>query len=93
MNAIKTVITVVAKQRWDMVTDDNNKVKGGKIFVESTVKDENREGMFPTSFSIDYDKYVLFTELPGNYEVEMVARAGSKGVFTIESAKLLQIAK
>lgn len=81
----ETVLKVVAKQRWDMKDENTGKqIKGAKIFVEATVEDENREGMFPTTFSLDsYDDYMKFPTVPGEYKCELTMKAGSKGAFTI----------
>lgn len=81
----KTILNVVAKQRWDMKDEASGRqIKGAKIFVEATVEDENREGMFPTTFSLDsYDDYMKFPTIPGQYDCEMTMKAGSKGAFTI----------
>lgn len=90
MNGIKTKIKVVGRQRWDMETEQKQRIKGAKIFVEAHVKDENREGLFPTTFNLaTYDDYNKFYQIPAEYEVEMHMRAGSKGVFTIENVELV----
>lgn len=90
MNGVKTQLKVVGRQRWDMKNEQNQTIKGAKIFVEAYVKDENREGMFPTTFNLQtYDDYNKFHTIPGTYDVEMNMRAGSKGVFTIETVELL----
>lgn len=79
------VLTVVAKQRWDMKDEATGKqIKGAKIFVESIANDENREGLFPTSFTLDsYDDYTKFPTIPGKYKAEMTMKPGSKGAFII----------
>lgn len=81
----KTILNVVAKQRWDMKDEQSGRqIKGAKIFVEATVEDENKVGMFPTTFTLDsYDDYAKFPTIPGQYECEMTMKAGSKGAFTI----------
>lgn len=94
MNLMKTQLQVTGRQRWDMEAENGQRIKGAKIFVEAHVVEENREGMFPTSFNLNsYDDYAKFHQIPGTYEVEMNMRAGSKGVFTIGEVKLLQPVK
>ena len=85
----KTVLNVVAKQRWDMKDEQSGRqIKGAKIFVEATADDENKVGMFPTTFNLDsYDDFAKFPTIPGQYECEMTMKAGSKGAFTIGNVK------
>lgn len=87
----KMELVVLAKSRYNFKNDnDGSTVKGAKIFVEGYVEDnQDKEGMFPTEFAIDYDKYVLFPEVPAKYEVSMIMKPGSKGQFTINEIKLI----
>lgn len=87
---MKMQVGVVGKQKWDMEGEDGKRVRGMKIFAfdGEYVHEENREGVFLTSFNLDADHYnTTFAKVPGHYELDMSMRAGSKGVFTVTGAK------
>lgn len=90
----KMEVVVLGKSRYNFKNDnDGSTVKGAKIFVEGYVEfNADKEGMFPTEFAIDYEKYALFTEVPAKYEVSMIMKPGSKGQFLINDIKLLESA-
>lgn len=89
MMMAKTILNVVAKQRWDMKDEATGRqIKGAKIFVEAIADEENKVGMFPTTFNLEsYEDYAKFPTIPGQYEAEMTMKAGSKGAFTIGNVK------
>lgn len=88
MANVKMVMPIIAKQKWDMVSDDGQQVKGAKIFAfDEMVTTENKEGVFPTAFNISFNEYNNFPVVPAKYELELSMKAGSKGQFTVIGAK------
>lgn len=91
MAEMKVTYPVIGKQRWDMVSEqDGSRVMGSKIFVyDGMVNNTDKVGLFPTTFNLKHEDYNLFEKVPGNYELVLSMKTGSKGQFSVIGAKYI----
>lgn len=88
MSKIKMVMPIIGRQRWDMENEQGQNIKGAKVFAfDELVTTENKEGVFPTTFNLNYEDYNKFPVVPGTYELELSMKAGSKGQFSVIGVK------
>lgn len=86
---MKQVMMINGAQRWNMVNEQGETIKGGRITVQDDqlLDTPDKKGKFDTPFNVPYEMYESLNHVPGLYELTLSMKVGSKGQFAVSGVR------